>query len=95
MKSVSLIGWFALLSVVFSIFCFTLIMTRGPVITGGPPVEIYISLISLALALILSIIGIIKKSEPNLLPGISLVITIAFAFFFLLIYIVSGMSTDY
>ncbi len=95
MRSASLISWISLLSIVFSIFYFTLIMTRGPIITGSPAIEIYISLISLALALVLSIIGILKKSEPNLLPGVSLIITIAFGIFFLFVYIVSGMSTDY
>lgn len=95
MRSASLISWCSLLSIVFSIFSFTLIMTRGPIITGGPPIEIYISLISLASAFVLSVIGILKKSEPNLLPGISLVITIAFGVFFLFVYIVSGMSADY
>ncbi len=60
-------------------------MTRGPIIRGGPPIEIYISLILLAVSLLFSITGIIKKSENTLLPGISFALAIAFGIFHLFI----------
>lgn len=60
--------------------------------TGGPVIEIYISLLSLLLAFILSIIGLRGKAVNNIIPGISLTLTIAFGIFFLFVYVVSGMG---
>ncbi|WP_020007700.1 hypothetical protein [Salinicoccus albus] len=87
-------SWLSLLSIVISICAFTIVMTRGPIIAGGPVIEIYISLLSLILAFIFSIIGLRGKTVNNIIPGISLTLTIAFGIFFLFVYVVSGMGAE-
>lgn len=95
MKKYSWMSEISLYSILLSIILFMIIMLRGTIIGLSPIVESSVILILLVLSLIFSITGLIKKSENNLLPGISLVITIAFGLFLLLVVIVSGMSTDY
>lgn len=95
MKKYSWMSEISLYSILLSIILFMIIMLRGTIIGLSPTVEISVILILLVLSLIFSIVGLIKKSENNFLPGISLFLAIAFGIFFLFIYIVSGMSTDY
>ncbi len=95
MKKYSWISEISLYSILLSIILFMVIMLRGTIIGLSPTVELSLILILLVLSLIFSTTGLIKNSENNLLPGISLFLTIAFGIFFLFIYIVSGMSTDY
>lgn len=95
MKKYSWMSEISLYSILLSIILFMIIMLRGTIIGLGPTVEISVILILLVLSLIFSIVGLIKNSENNFLPGISLFLAIAFGIFFLFIYIVSGMSTDY
>lgn len=95
MKKYSWMSEISLYSILLSIILFMIIMLRGTIIGLSPAVELSVILILLVLSLVFSITGLIKSSENNLLPGLSLFLTIAFGIFFLFIYIVSGMSADY
>ena len=95
MKKHSWMGEISLYNILLSIILFMIIMLRGTNIGLSPIVEISVILILLVLSLIFSTSGLIKKSENNFLPGISFFLAIVFGIFFLFMYIVSSLSTDY
>ncbi|WP_442852820.1 hypothetical protein [Bacillus sp. 123MFChir2] len=78
-------GIISYISLVFGIFCFFIVfVTPTRIANIGNLVGDYITFFLTGIGIVLSIIGIVKKTEKNVIPIISLILSSSFFIFWII-----------
>ncbi|MDQ0159152.1 hypothetical protein [Alkalibacillus salilacus] len=85
MKKTTIVSWLSLVFSIIPIFIFIAML-------GGRDISEVMLFLPLVIAITLALIGITRKNEKNIIPIMSLIVSIGVGAFIFLIIVVSGMS---